>query len=678
MQGIKTIDLQCLTSLTSIGRSFRGTSNVACLTLPPPGALTIIHPLSFTETSLLNSNNVHWNGQSCLNVVSYPQAGRTFPFGCLPTPAPTSAPTPAPTTYAPTAAPTLAPTTTPSIAPSEAPTTYVPTAAPTLAPTTTPSIAPSMAPSEVPTSAPSEAPSSSASTVAPTPVPPYVYNGTCNYYSNGEVPCCGGADAIVIDESTVEIDDFAFYRCNATNVDFSGAARLEVIGESAFSRIARLASVDMRGATQLKQVKARAFDVDSALASVALSASIVAIGDSAFQHGMLDSADTVDFNGVDCVAAMADASPSAPPFEFECSAAATPAPTEGGANAEKGGSDSIVENNFLWVALFGIAALVVFLFCCLTIAIVVSTFAHRSVKRKQSAASNGAIAGLEMTHISAMGAMFPLESAHFSPDGPHGEPSSFEPGSEHRGSLGVRTEGIEAHDAMNDTIDGTPRSTQVRALDGSIVHVSAATFGGGVDGRDVNALAFGGDVRDINHHGAHGAHISAIANAGEGREISAHGGGGGRDVHSIAFDGDVRKVDQFTGRQELSIRFVDLSEDDDPDAFGESGDHGPESEGDVLQRSNPLCTRNQESAAAPMIHLLARDHDAAQQATRRGATPTNGGDDFGRFLRDSRSRKSKRADRKQARITRQRQESEDRAAKELAEAQDEDEESEPY
>ena len=146
----------------------------------------------------------------------------------------------------------------------------------------------------------------------------YVYTAatTCTYSNNGGTQCCGTHDTIVIDASVTSIADYAFIDCHSvTTVDFSGATALETIGDRAFWQSKGLTSIDLSGATALHTIDQYAFNSMSNLVSMKLSSSVTSIDRHAFRYTKLDTAATVDFNGVDCAAATVRVST---PFEFTC------------------------------------------------------------------------------------------------------------------------------------------------------------------------------------------------------------------------------------------------------------------------------------------------------------------------------------------------------------------------
>ena len=145
----------------------------------------------------------------------------------------------------------------------------------------------------------------------------YTIYTTCTWSNNGNAQCCGTRTTIVIDASVVNIADKAFNSCDTvTAVDFSSASGLQTIGSWAFDSMDLLASVDMSGATQLESIGEMAFYNSQQLASVKLASSITTIGARAFTSTDLNTAATVDFNGVNCETATAGATHS--PFEFAC------------------------------------------------------------------------------------------------------------------------------------------------------------------------------------------------------------------------------------------------------------------------------------------------------------------------------------------------------------------------
>ena len=147
----------------------------------------------------------------------------------------------------------------------------------------------------------------------------YVYTNTtaCTYTMNGNTQCCGTHDTIVIDASVTSIAANAFQSCNSvTTVDFSGATALLTIGAKAFWQSTGLTSIDVSGATALHTIDAYAFNSMSNLDSLKLTSYIaISIKQHAFWLTKLDTAATVDFNGVDCATATSGA---IGPFEFTC------------------------------------------------------------------------------------------------------------------------------------------------------------------------------------------------------------------------------------------------------------------------------------------------------------------------------------------------------------------------
>ena len=106
-------------------------------------------------------------------------------------------------------------------------------------------------------------------------------------------------------------------RSSLQTIDFSGAAKLTTIGSYAFRSCKKLIAVDMSGATKLTKIDSYAFQYSSKLATVKLASSITTIGASAFTSTKLKTPGTVDFNGVNCGAAIKSAGTSKP-FSWIC------------------------------------------------------------------------------------------------------------------------------------------------------------------------------------------------------------------------------------------------------------------------------------------------------------------------------------------------------------------------
>ena len=152
----------------------------------------------------------------------------------------------------------------------------------------------------------------------------YTSQTSCTY-TDGAEQCCGAASCIIIASDVVTISDHAFRECiNVTAVDFVGAAELQEIGSFAFSGMHQLTALDLAGAPKLTTVGAHAFESASALSHVTLATTITSIGNSAFNPTALQR-DSVEWNGVDCVAATAGTTNA---FPWGCTTnAPTPAPT---------------------------------------------------------------------------------------------------------------------------------------------------------------------------------------------------------------------------------------------------------------------------------------------------------------------------------------------------------------
>ena len=132
----------------------------------------------------------------------------------------------------------------------------------------------------------------------------YTYTSatTCTYTNNGNAPCCGTATVIKIDATVTHVAYGAFKDCDTVHsVDTTEATSLETIGSLAFTKMDSLTSADLSGATVLTHLGAESFYNCPQLAAVKLSSSIYQIGSHSFAGAnLLDTVDTIDFNGVDC------------------------------------------------------------------------------------------------------------------------------------------------------------------------------------------------------------------------------------------------------------------------------------------------------------------------------------------------------------------------------------------
>ena len=132
----------------------------------------------------------------------------------------------------------------------------------------------------------------------------YTYTSatTCTYANNGNAPCCGTATVIKIDATVTHVAYGAFKHCDTVHsVDTTEATSLEKIGSLAFTKMDSLTSADLSGATVLTHLGAESFYNCPQLAAVKLSSSIDQIGSHSFAGAnLLDTVDTIDFNGVDC------------------------------------------------------------------------------------------------------------------------------------------------------------------------------------------------------------------------------------------------------------------------------------------------------------------------------------------------------------------------------------------